>query len=85
MRLLTSVCRVSFRFQFDNIIYDPQSKKFTLIDWRQDFAGKVEYGDRYYDFAKLLGGMILNYDLIKMALMDFKEDGDITILFRAAK
>ena len=62
--------------QFDNIIYDPQSKKFTLIDWRQDFAGKVEYGDRYYDFAKLLGGMILNYDLIKMALMDFKEDGN---------
>lgn len=62
--------------QFDNIIYDPQSKKFTLIDWRQDFGGQVEYGDRYYDFAKLLGGMILNYDLIKMALMDFKEDGD---------
>ena len=61
--------------QFDNIIYDPQLAKFTLIDWRQDFAGEVEYGDRYYDFAKLLGGMVLNYDLIKQALMDFKDDG----------
>ena len=59
--------------QFDNIIYNQINKKFTLIDWRQDFAGEVAYGDRYYDFAKLLGGMILNYDLIKIALMDFKE------------
>ena len=62
--------------QFDNIIYDPLAAKFTLIDWRQDFAGQVEYGDRYYDFAKLLGGIILNYDLIKLALMDFREGNE---------
>ena len=35
--------------------------KFILIDWREDFGENVEYGDLYYDIAKLYGGMILNY------------------------
>mgnify|MGYP001596770921 CR=1 FL=1 len=26
---------------------------FKFIDWRQDFSGLIDYGDRYYDFAKL--------------------------------
>jgi hypothetical protein len=59
--------------QFDNVIYDKKLNKFTLIDWRQDFSGQIEFGDMYYDFAKLLGGITLNYDLIKKALMDFRE------------
>ena len=51
--------------QFDNIIFtnDPKSP-FLLIDWRQDFGG-LPYGDRYYDLAKLNGGLSLNYAEIK--------------------
>ena len=56
--------------QFDNIILD---KKFTLIDWRQDFAGSL-YGDRYYDLSKLYGGMLINYDLVKLNKMSYKEN-----------
>lgn len=60
--------------QFDNIITD--GKNFTLIDWRQEFAGKTEYGDWYYDLAKLLGGIYLNYDYIKLNLMRVTQNGD---------
>ena len=60
--------------QFDNILYD--GEKFTLLDWRQDFAGKTTYGDAYYDIAKLLGGMIINYDLIKKNLFTFTENNN---------
>ena len=51
--------------QFDNIIYNKKLNKFILIDWRQDFAGQIEFGDLYYDIAKLYGGILLNYDYIK--------------------
>jgi hypothetical protein len=34
---------------------------FKLIDWREDFGGENEFGDLYYDLAKLYGGMELNY------------------------
>ena len=60
--------------QFDNIIYDSTSNNFCLIDWRQDFAGNIEFGDLYYDLAKLYGGIILNYDFIKLNLFSYKED-----------
>ena len=50
--------------QFDNIIYSDDGE-FILLDWRQDFGGLIEVGDIYYDYAKLLGGIILNYDLVK--------------------
>ena len=59
--------------QFDNILYDSSSDKFTLLDWRQDFSGEVEFGDLYYDLAKLNGGLFLNYDLIKLNLLDYQE------------
>jgi len=62
--------------QFDNIIYDSSTDFFCLIDWRQDFGGVVEYGDLYYDLAKLYGGINLNYDLIKQNLMTYEEKKD---------
>jgi NDP-sugar pyrophosphorylase family protein/mannose-6-phosphate isomerase-like protein (cupin superfamily) len=46
--------------QFDNIILT-STGEFKLIDWREDFGGNLEYGDLYYDLAKLYGGMELNY------------------------
>lgn len=49
--------------QFDNII--ESSDKFYFIDWRDNFAGQTEVGDIYYDFAKLYGGLIIPYNLMK--------------------
>ena len=40
------------------------NKKFSLIDWRQDFAG-IDVGDVYYDLGKMYGGILMSYDLMK--------------------
>jgi NDP-sugar pyrophosphorylase family protein len=66
-------CFMHGDLQFDNVLYDDATDKFTLLDWRQDFAGHVEFGDLYYDFAKLYGGIILNYDYIKLNLLSYSE------------
>ena len=55
--------------QFGNIIYSPEKDRFSLIDWRQDFAGELLFGDIYYDFAKLNAGIHLN--LLKLEQGDF--------------
>ena len=62
--------------QFDNILYNEKTDDFKLLDWRQDFAGHVEFGDIYYDLAKLYGGIILNYDLIKLNFFDYHENDE---------
>ncbi len=51
-------------FHFENILYDSLKKKFTFLDWRQDFGGDIYYGDIYYDLAKLLHGLIINHQII---------------------
>ena len=51
-------------FHFENIIYNKKIEKFTFLDWRQDFGGNIEYGDIYYDLAKLLHGMLVNHSVI---------------------
>jgi hypothetical protein len=68
-------CFMHGDLQFDNILYDEATKAFTLIDWRQDFAGHIAFGDLYYDLAKLRGGVILNYDYIKRNLLAYEEEG----------
>lgn len=35
---------------------------FTGIDWREDFAGIVEWGDLRYDVAKLLSGTAIHWE-----------------------
>lgn len=59
--------------QFDNILWD--GKRFTLLDWRHEFAGLVAVGDLYYDLGKLLGGIILNYDYVKLGLLTYQCEG----------
>ena len=49
---------------FENIIYNDKNNKFTFLDWRQDFGGISEYGDIYYDLAKLLHGIIVPHPSI---------------------
>ncbi|HHT9159593.1 MAG TPA: NTP transferase domain-containing protein [Candidatus Brocadiaceae bacterium] len=62
--------------QFDNILYNKIKDTFILLDWRQEFGGHVEWGDLYYDLAKLYGGIVLNYDFIKLNLLYYHETGN---------
>jgi hypothetical protein len=34
---------------------------FTAIDWREDFAGAVNWGDRRYDIGKLIAGLYVHW------------------------
>jgi len=51
-------------FHFENILWNASEQKFTFLDWRQDFGGNLSTGDIYYDFAKLLHGLIISHELI---------------------
>ena len=63
--------RIHGDLQFDNVIYNGESNEFCLIDWRPNFGSQQILGDIYYDFAKLLGGIRLNYSEIKRNNFDF--------------
>jgi UTP-glucose-1-phosphate uridylyltransferase len=66
--------------QFDNVLLlrDPSTNanRFLLLDWRQDFANLKDVGDLYYDLAKLYGGLILSYPLIKEGMFSASISGD---------
>jgi NDP-sugar pyrophosphorylase family protein len=52
-------------FILDNILYgDDNPRKFTLVDWRQDFGGYITAGDMYYDLAKLNHNLVLNHHIL---------------------
>ena len=51
-------------YHFENIIFDNLKKKFTFLDWRQDFNGDLQYGDLYYDLAKLMHGLIVSHEVV---------------------
>lgn len=51
--------------QFDNIIYCDKTDVFTYIDWRESMAGYTDGGDTAYDLAKLYGGILFPYNLLK--------------------
>jgi len=51
-------------FHFENILWSNEEKRFTFLDWRQDFGGNLSIGDIYYDLAKLMHGLIVNHALI---------------------
>lgn len=76
---LSTVNRPGFMhgdLQFDNVIID-ENGSFKLIDWRHEFAGLVEYGDIYYDLAKMSGGFIINYANIKGHNFDVEVDDNL--------
>lgn len=51
---------------FENILVNAGgSPPFVLLDWRQNFGGILEYGDVYYDLAKLLHGLIVSHEMVK--------------------
>ncbi len=66
--------------QFDNIIFDIDTKKFKLIDWRSDFNNQTKIGDLYYDLSKLYAGCMLPYSQIKKGNFSFIHDKDKVVL-----
>jgi dTDP-glucose pyrophosphorylase len=72
--------------QFDNVLLNEGDAKrsFTLLDWRQDFAGLLDHGDLYYDLAKVYGGLILSYKGIKQNKFTCEvRQGDVKFDFHA--
>jgi len=75
---LTSHCRpCNFHgdLHFENILIGDDDKHYTLIDWRQNFGGILEYGDVYYDLAKLYHGIIVSHEMVFKNLYNFSADG----------
>ncbi len=65
-------------FILDNILITQNG--FKLIDWRQDFDGSLEYGDVYYDLAKLNHNLFFNHHNIESGLYEVIEtDNQITV------
>lgn len=53
-------------FILDNIL--KTDKGYCLIDWRQDFGGLTQSGDRYYDLAKMNHNLTVNHRIINKNL-----------------
>jgi len=68
---------------FDNMI--EKDGKITLIDWRQEFGGEKEFGDVYYDLAKLNHGLTFNIASSNHYSVDFSPSGVEVDIFRSDK
>jgi hypothetical protein len=60
---------------WDNVIYNPADSSFTAIDWRTDFAGS-NYGDVYYDLAKMSCGISCDFQKLKNNAVGYVESAD---------
>ncbi len=58
----------------ENILKDKMDYK--IIDWRQDFNGDIEYGDAYYDIAKLRHGLLVNHGIVDRNLFSVQENNN---------
>ena len=50
--------------QPENVIVNNKNK-FTMIDWREDFGGSLQYGDVYYDLGKIYHSLIITQKKIR--------------------
>lgn len=69
-------CQFHGDFILDNII--KTELDFCLIDWRQDFAGRLDVGDLYYDLSKMNHNLVVNHDIVNRNL--FNSDSDDTYI-----
>ena len=58
--------------QPENIIYNSDDDKFTLIDWREGFGNGVEIGDVYYDLSKLYHALLINGNSILKGMYNYE-------------
>lgn len=49
-------------FTLENIIYNEDENKYTLIDCRDKFGDTVLFGDKLYDFGKMNHNLTFNFD-----------------------
>ena len=63
--------------QPENVIYE--NNKWTLIDWRDNFGGQVDFGDKYYDLAKIYHALIVSGQSVRQGKFQVKilENNDI--------
>ena len=59
---------------FENIIYSKR-KTFKFLDWRQDFEGDIKYGDAYYDYAKIMHGLLVSHQMVNRNKYSIKWKG----------
>lgn len=57
----------------DNVVVAADGR-LVLIDWRQDFAGILEAGDRYYDLAKFFHTLDLSVEAMDGGLYWLKQE-----------
>lgn len=62
-------------FILDNVLKTDAG--YCLIDWRQDFGGLVEVGDRYYDLAKLNHNLTVNHRIINRGQFSVHAEGAV--------
>ncbi len=65
-------------YNFSNIVLKPDNS-FVFLDWRQDFGGLIDYGDRYYDFAKMYACLLMPHSSVKnnQYVIDTLDDGSV--------
>jgi hypothetical protein len=61
-------------FILDNIIKTEDG--FKLIDWRQNFGGQIETGDKYYDLAKMNHNLTVNHHVVHNELFTVKTNDE---------
>ena len=69
---------------FENILKN--KNRFTLLDWRENFSGIKNYGDIYYDLAKINHGLIIDHSIIQKLKFDVKiNKKNVLINFQQSK
>lgn len=77
-----SLCDVkSSKFHGDFILENMiiNSNDITLIDWRQEFAGDIVWGDKQYDLAKMNHNLVIDHSVIYSNLYHCEENSDVSI------
>lgn len=71
---LTDTTQSQFHGDFiiDNVVKTPDG--YCLIDWRHNFGGLLNAGDRYYDLSKLNHNLTVNHELVNENLFSVSVD-----------
>jgi len=69
-------CRIHGDLHFENILLTERAN-YVLLDWRQDFGSQLDCFDIYYDFAKLLHGLIVSHELVQEEKFTYSDENGI--------